>query len=508
MRILNAVRGGFRRPYLLLLALLSSLVLLSTACYQIGAENSWMRVQNMGGAPANVEVQYFDANGKMVASERSLPIQPGAGWTFSQKDNPMLPLGFLGSAVVISDQPIAVLMAKDVDKGGGVYQAAGETVALNAGSDKLYLPNILNRDGFNQDWNSRFVIQNMGDQTACATLVYMSNKTDAEEYWDPYNPSTSNPKRLADCPNGGMPIPANGSLVRSWSTMGVGPGFSGSVRVELHRNAQKVPPSQQYIVATADIFNFNSKQFASYRGLTTSDMGTSLFVPLVEREAGGEWSTDFQIVNSDPTKPATVNLRFEGWDGSVNPPQFIVKESQITVRAARSCYQNSDWFNCLSPGDTLPHNFVDGTVRVNSTQPIGIVASRGSSRSDTYVNYRAVKTDEAGRKVYLPLVNRNAITGWTRNGLMSWIRVVVADGGQANLTVHYYGPGLAGGEAAYTIPIYRTFTIVQTLDPALPDGFIGSAVLESDRPIVALGDVVAGSFAGDPDIMYNGVPGS
>ncbi len=57
----------------------------------------------------SVEVQYFDADGRMVASERSLPLQPGAGWTFSQKDNPNLPLGFLGSAVVISDQPIAVL---------------------------------------------------------------------------------------------------------------------------------------------------------------------------------------------------------------------------------------------------------------------------------------------------------------------------------------------------------------------------------------------------------------
>jgi hypothetical protein len=32
-------------------------------------------------------------------------------------------------------------------------------------------------------------------------------------------------------------------------------------------------------------------------------------------------------------------------------------------------------------------------------------------------------------------------------------------------------------------------------------------VLESDRPIIALGDVVTGNFAGDTDLMYNGVSG-
>jgi hypothetical protein len=506
IRLLTTVWGGLRRPYLLL-ALAASLALLSTGCYNIGVENSWMRVQNTGTAAATVEVQYYDTEGRMVASERSLPIQPGEGWTFVQKDNPALPQGFLGSGVIIADQPIAVLMAKDVDKGGGFYAAAGETVALNAGSDKLFLPVVLNRNGSAQDWSSRFIIQNMGDQTACATLVYTSNQTDSEVYWDPYDPKIKNPTRKPGCPKGGMPIPANGSLVRSWATMGVGPGFSGSVRVDLHANAQNVPPSQQYIVATVDVFNSLSTQFASYRGLSTSDMGTSLIIPLAEREASSEWSTDFEIMNSDPTKPATVTLQFDGWDGSTNPPQFITKQSTITVTASRPCYQNTDFFNCLNPGDTLPHNFFDGIVRVNSSQPIGIVVARSSNRSDTYVDYRAVRTDSASRKVYLPLVNKNSLSGWNRNGLTSWIRVIVPDGGAANLTVRYFGPGLPGGLAAYTIPIYRSATLIQAWDQAIPEGFAGSVVLESDRPIVALGDVVTGNFAGDTDIMYNGVSG-
>jgi len=505
-RLLTAIRGGLRRPYLLL-ALAAFIALLSTGCYNIGVENSWMRVQNMGSAPATVEVQYYDAEGRMVASDRSLPIQPGEGWTFVQKNNPTLPSGFLGSGVIIADQPIAVLMAKDADRGGGFYSAAGETVALNAGSEKLFLPVVMNRDGFAQDWNARFIIQNLGDQTACATLVYTSNQTDSEVHWDPYDPKLKNPTRMSGCPKGGMPIPANGSITRSWFTMGVGPNFSGSVRVDLHPNAQNVPASQQYIVATADVWNSSSMRFASYRGLSTADMGTSLILPLAEREAGGEWSTDFEIMNSDPTKPATVNLQIDGWDGSVNPPQFVSKQSTFTVTASRGCYQNSDLFNCLNPGDTLPHNFYDGIVRVNSSQPIGIVVARSSNRIDNYVDYRAVRTDSASRKVYLPLVNKGSLSGWNRNGLLSWIRIVAPDGGAANVTVRYIGGGLPDGQAAYTIPIYRSATIIQAWDQAIPEGFTGSVVLESDRPIIALGDVVAGTFPGDTDFMYNGVSG-
>jgi hypothetical protein len=50
-------------------------------------------------------------------------------------------------------------------------------------------------------------------------------------------------------------------------------------------------------------------------------------------------------------------------------------------------------------------------------------------------------------------------------------------------------------------------TVATDLFPSLPANFVGSAVLESDRPIVAVVDVTTGSFTGDTHIMYNGVPG-
>lgn len=498
----RVARGG------LALLLLVALAALAAACYNVGTENSWIRVQNMGSQAATVEVQYVNENGTVITSETSWPLAPGEGWTFNQAASPNVPKGFLGSAVLISDQPMAVLMAKDSDRGGGWYQAAGETIALNAGSGKLYLPLVTNRDGMFQDWNARFTVLNSGETTACATLIYTSNVTDSEVHWDPYRPSDSGADRLPGCPNGGMPIPPGGSIFRSWFTMGVGPGFTGSVRIELHKNDRGVAPAQQLVAATADIWNTNTRHFASYRGLTSDEMGTDLVLPLIEREANGEWSTDFEIMNSDPSQPATITLDISGWDGSQNPPQFITKHSTFTVQASRMCFQNSDWFNCLAPGDTLPRNFFDGTARLKSNKPVGVIISRSSNRSEAYVNFRAIRADQAARKYYLPLVDKNALGVFNRTGWHSWVRIITADGGAANITVRYFGGGLPDGQTSYGLSIYRSATIIQPWDNALPASFIGSAVIESDRPIAVIVDVVAGSFPGDPDIMYNGVPAS
>ena len=171
------------------------------------------------------------------------------------------------------------------------------------------------------------------------------------------------------------------------------------------------------------------------------------------------------------------------------------------------CFQDSDSANCLAPGDMLPLNFNDGVARITSDKPVGVVVTRSANTSESYVTYRGVRIDTASQHVYLPLVNKNSPTAASRTGWNSWVRVLVADGGAANLTVRYISPDLPGGEASYTIPIYRTTTLIQPWDAALPDGFTGSAVLESDQPIVALVDVTTGNFGGDPDLMYNGVAG-
>ena len=82
---------------------------------------------------------------------------------------------------------------------------------------------------------------------------------------------------------------------------------------------------------------------------------------------------------------------------------------------------------------------------------------------------------------------------------------MVADGGQATVTVRYYGLDLPGGTISYTLQVNREFTVFQYLEAALPNGFAGTAILESDRPIVALASLSTDVFAGDPDLISNGI---
>ena len=54
----------------------------------LGEENSWLRVQNIGGRAASVEVEFFDLSGESVATDRCPRVggcealEPGYGWSF------------------------------------------------------------------------------------------------------------------------------------------------------------------------------------------------------------------------------------------------------------------------------------------------------------------------------------------------------------------------------------------------------------------------------------------
>jgi hypothetical protein len=479
--------------------------------FTFGVENSWVRVQNIGGADATVTVTYYDEAGRQLAQDvcpsAGCPaVGPGQGWTFFQQSNPNLPIGYKGSGVVESDQPIVALQAKDVRR-NGAFMIDGNTTTIAAGSSKMYLPLIANRDGAQNDSMGRFAIENLSDTiTACVGITYLSNYTDGEIAWDPFKPGTNGPKQTG-CPNGGRPLAPHGTLFRDPDTFGVPANFTGSVRIETYKNAQNIPPEQQLLTATADQWNTIYNFFGSYRALDETEMSTTVLLPLVDREVGpfNGYSTRFQIENKDPSKPAQVTMRFEGFDLD-NGNAFVAKQNTVTVKGARLCFQDRDDFaNCLAPGDALPHNFV-GTARLTSTQPIGVISSRGTRYGDTFTDYRGFRPEDGATRVLLPVLNKNYGPYLDRHGWNSYFRVLVADGGSANVRIRYVGLDLPGGEQSYTVNASREFTVFQFQEGILPDGFAGTAILESDRPIVALANIYTDVFAGDTDLLYNGIP--
>jgi len=73
---------------------------------------------------------------------------------------------------------------------------------------------------------------------------------------------------------------------------------------------------EQLLTATADLWNTIYNFFGSYRALDEKEMSTTVLLPLVDREVGpfNGYSTRFQIENKDPSQPAQVTMRFEGFD--------------------------------------------------------------------------------------------------------------------------------------------------------------------------------------------------
>jgi hypothetical protein len=291
--------------------------------------------------------------------------------------------------------------------------------------------------------------------------------------------------------------------------MNVPTPFTGSVRVELSTNAQNQGPEKQFISANADIFNTNLASLGSYKGFSESELGTEIVLPLIDRQVGpsNSYSTRFEIVNKNPSQPAEVTVRFDGYDLSGGSSVFVSKTNTFTVKGSRFCFQDTDDFsNCLAEGDKLPFNFV-GTARVTSTQPLAVIVDRGTTLADTFTDYRGIRPQDGAFRILLPVLNKNygPVAG-VAYGWNSWFRVMVADGSTANVTVTYYGLDLPGGSVSYEISVDREFTAFQYLEDMLPDGFAGTAIITSNKPIVALANLTTDVFTGDPDLLYNGVP--
>jgi hypothetical protein len=482
--------------------------------YSFPNENTWVRVQNIGQGDATLEVSYFDEQGKLggkdVCPSQACPaLYPGSGWTFFQRNNAALPAGFSGSAVVSTDQPIVALLAKDVLRANGSFSIGGDTVATGAGAHRLYLPAVSRRAGPQGEWNTRFAVQNLSDAVAaCVTITYLNSVSDDEVAWEPYRPPASGTPSvsLPGCPHGGMPLPPKGSLLRHAENMSVPDRFVGSARIDLHNNAQGQAPERQFIAASVEAWSSLSAALGSYRALSESELGTEIVLPLIDRQVGpaNAYSTRFQIVNKSPNRPATVTMRVDGYSlGEAN--QVVTKSHTFQVRASRLCAQDrDDAANCLAPGDRLPPNFV-GTVRLTSSEPIAAVAERATTQADTFTDYRGARPQDGSRRVLLPVLNKNYGAVGNARGWNSWFRVMIADGSAANVTVRYYGLDLPGGSVTYTLPVVREFTVFQYQEDVLPSGFAGTAIIESDKPLIAVANLFTDVFTGDPDLLYNGI---
>jgi len=227
-------------------------------------------------------------------------------------------------------------------------------------------------------------------------------------------------------------------------------------------------------------------------------------LPLVDRNTGegqSTWSTRFRILAGTPAVPTEGTLLFEGVDAA---GARIEAEQTLGVQGALTCdLRFPGAGGCLPAGVALPPVF-RGTVRIQAVEPIAVVAQR-LSEGGPLADYRGFTVEEASRQVVLPVLNKNFGPFGDATGWNSWFRVLTFDGSAATVRVFYYSKQFPDGLISVALKVDRERTFRQWEEPRLPDGWVGSGLVVSDRPVVVVANLESDVFDGDPVMLYSGV---
>lgn len=473
---------------------------LTAQSVNLPVENSWIRIQNVGTSAATIQLDFYDENGNRVASDGCpeaggcVALRPGSGWSFFQQSLEELDPGYQGSGFVTVDQPFVAMLARDAFLADGSFQIGGDVLRLGNSGGSQFLPIVENTSST----VSRITIENSSDtNAACVGIRYYSPGSLSSVAVDPVAGGTG-------CSSGGTLLEPRATLVRDERSLRVPLGFDGSAIVETFATNSGVSADDQTLAVTVDTRARNGAGLATSRSFGHDELSNVVVLPLVDRNASqGQttWSTRFRILSGTPQVPNEVTLLFDGEDASGDRVEI---EHTVTVSGSLTCDQrNNGVAGCLPAGQSLPSTFF-GTVRMEAVDPVAVVAQRLSA-GGAFADYRGFTAEEASRQVVLPVLNKNFGPWGDSKGWNSWFRVLTFDGSVAHVTVIYYSKQFPDGlfpSGAVRVDGQRTF--VQWENRALPDGWVGSAVIVADRPVVVVANLESDVFGGDPVMLYNG----
>ena len=465
----------------------------------LGDENSWVRIQNVGIQPATIELAFYDLDGAELAVDGCpqdggcAALQPGFGWSFFQQGFDGLPEGYRGSAYITLDQPFVSMLARDAFK-DGLFQIGGDSLRLGGGGDTQYAPIVQNT----AQYVSRMSVQNTSDELeACIQIAYYAEGALRPAAVDP-------PGATAGCPHGGQLVPPRGTLLRDERSLSVPAGFDGSAVVRTYDTAGGVRAASQLPSMVVDTRERSGPGLATYRAVGGDELSRVVVLPLVDRGASAgqsTFTTRFRIMNGDPGAPNVVELLFEGENAAGDRIEI---EHTVNVLGSLTCDQRLPGAGgCLPPGEALPEVFF-GTVRMQAIEPIAVVAQRRSS-DGALADYRGFTAEEASRQVVLPVLNKNFGPWGDAKGWNSWFRVLTFDGSVAHVRVVYYSKHFPNGLISQPVTVDGQRTFRQWDNRRLPDGWVGSAIVVADRPVVVVANLESDVFDGDPVMLYNGV---
>lgn len=473
----------FHRNWLAIMAMtIVVLALITASVYADGG--TWttsLQVQNLGTGPANISIEYYDQDGNEITAARQTftDVAPGASINVYHGGLADLPDGFIGSAVVSSDQPIAgignEIAVYGTTSGNSSYSAVSEP------GDVVYAPLVMKKYGGSQ-WSTQLAVQNTGSDSTTVTIQY-------------YDSSGS----LVSGGTESQSIEGYGSAVfNQLDNTGLTDGFMGSAKISAASASDTIAVVVNEIAGT---------RLVTYNGFYEG--ATDVYLPLVMLHYGGsDWVTSFQVMNLGSS---SANVTFEYYaQGATTPMKTVnydgAENALIPPMAAINRYQ---------PGvDTdLGAGFI-GSVKIisNNSQPLVAIGNEstlgaGKSSSTSYNGFGGGSTE-----VNLPLIMLNY-------GGSNWVtsfQVMNVGSADANLTIEYYAQGAStptktvnydGVENPLIAPMNTINRYQPGVDSDLGAGFIGSVKIISNnsQSLAAIGNESALGRAGDVSTTYGGL---
>ena len=255
--------------------------------------NTWFNVQNVGSSATNVTINYSDG-----LSAYCNNLKPGASCTLNQATENHAP-GWVGSAVVTADQPVAVTV---IEVGPTTLFAYN---GFTGGSTDVAMP-LINAN--NAGYITGIQIMNIGTTATEVTVSYTPSLAGT---------ACTETKTIQPGRSETFALRAF-ALSEPGENCADGARFIGSARIT--RNS-----TNQNLVAIVNQLNINANKGAAYEGFDPSAATSSVVMPLIMDRNSGYW-TGFSVANVGDTQ-TTVTCTFSGSThierATLNPGQAL-----------------------------------------------------------------------------------------------------------------------------------------------------------------------------------------
>lgn len=431
------------------------------------------QVQNLEATDATVQLEFYNQDGTLAINPAPSYTIPGnSSKTFFPIDG--LPVGFNGSAVILSDKDVRAV-SNLLGSGPGNYLAS--TNGFQAGSTTVNLPLIMcNNAGFNTFFN----VQNAGTAPANITINYT-----------PGSNGTAGQSETRTIPAGAAYTfdQTEGSATRNCTQLKDASGkFIGSATIT----------SDQPVVAT--VMELNTGSFSTllgYGGFTSGSPTVAL--PLVMAN-NANFYTGIQVQNTGTAATnVTITYSTNTVAGGNTPP---VETFNLAAGASRTILQAGTQAQSGSVTDwTTFGRYIGGaTITNDGGQPLVAIVNQVRNSPALGSSYEGFNPATATSKVSAPLIMSN------NSGYYTGIQVQNVSTSPVDVTVTY-GPNTAGSFAptaeTFTLQPGASKTIIQnSVSPGNGSvqnwlqRYIGSASITATGSIVAIVNQL-GTAAGD-----------